>query len=198
MSQIAVTLPDGSSRELPAGARVRDVAESISPRLAKAALAGVVDGKLVDLTVPARPRRVGPDRHRSEPGSAGALSPQHGAPAGGGGDQSLPRRAVRHRAGHRRRVLLRLRRPASVRAGGSRGDRAEDARARRRRSGLRAPDVAARRGEGVLRGARRAAQGAADRREDRGPARGLLLHDQGQGHLHRLLRRPARPVDRAG
>src|SRR5262245_11731363 len=43
MSQITVTLPDGSSRELPAGARVRDVAESISPRLAKAALAGVVD-----------------------------------------------------------------------------------------------------------------------------------------------------------
>jgi threonyl-tRNA synthetase len=52
MSQITVTLPDGSSRELPAGARVRDVAESISPRLAKAALAGVVDGKLVDLACP--------------------------------------------------------------------------------------------------------------------------------------------------
>ena len=52
MSQITVTLPDGSSRELPAGARVRDVAESISPRLAKAALAGVVDGRLVDLVCP--------------------------------------------------------------------------------------------------------------------------------------------------
>src|SRR6188508_1128277 len=52
MNQITVILPDGSSRELPAGARVRDVAELISPRLAKAALAGVVDGKLVDLTCP--------------------------------------------------------------------------------------------------------------------------------------------------
>jgi threonyl-tRNA synthetase len=52
MSQITVTLPDGSSRELPVGARVRDVAELISPRLAKAALAGVVDGRLVDLTYP--------------------------------------------------------------------------------------------------------------------------------------------------
>src|SRR5436190_314092 len=52
MSQITVILPDGSRRELPAGARVRDVAESISPRLAKAALAGVVDGRLVDLTAP--------------------------------------------------------------------------------------------------------------------------------------------------
>jgi threonyl-tRNA synthetase len=49
MSQIAVTLPDGSRRTLPAGASVRDVAELISPRLAAAALAGVVDGRLVDL-----------------------------------------------------------------------------------------------------------------------------------------------------
>jgi len=49
MSQITVTLPDGSSRSLPAGTPVRDVAEAISPRLAQAALAGVVDGKLVDL-----------------------------------------------------------------------------------------------------------------------------------------------------
>ncbi|MBI3493863.1 MAG: threonine--tRNA ligase [Acidobacteria bacterium] len=49
MSQITVTLPDGSSRSMPAGVPVRDVAEGISPRLAQAALAGVVDGKLVDL-----------------------------------------------------------------------------------------------------------------------------------------------------
>ena len=52
MSQITITLPDGSSRELAAGALVRAVAESISPGLAKAALAGVVDGRLVDLTFP--------------------------------------------------------------------------------------------------------------------------------------------------
>src|SRR5438045_3847621 len=52
MSQINVTLPDGSSRELAAGAPVRAVAEAISPGLAKAALAGIVDGKLVDLTYP--------------------------------------------------------------------------------------------------------------------------------------------------
>ena len=37
---------------MPVGAPVRDVAESISPRLAQAALAGVVDGKLVDLAYP--------------------------------------------------------------------------------------------------------------------------------------------------
>ena len=52
MSQVTITLPDGSVRSVPAGTPVRDVAEEISPNLAKAALAGVVDGKLVDLTYP--------------------------------------------------------------------------------------------------------------------------------------------------
>src|SRR5262252_3896834 len=52
MSQVTVTLPDGSSRAVPAGARVLDVAEGISPGLAKAALAGIVDGHLVDLAYP--------------------------------------------------------------------------------------------------------------------------------------------------
>src|SRR3954469_15219951 len=52
MSQITVTLPDGSSRSVAAGTPVRDVAEGISPRLAKAALAATVDGRLVDLAFP--------------------------------------------------------------------------------------------------------------------------------------------------
>jgi len=52
MSQITVTLPDGSNRTVPSGTPVRAVAEGISPRLAKAALAGLVDGKLVDLSYP--------------------------------------------------------------------------------------------------------------------------------------------------
>ncbi len=52
MSQVTITLPDGSSRSLPAGTPVRGVAEGISPRLAEAALAAVVDGKLVDLAFP--------------------------------------------------------------------------------------------------------------------------------------------------
>jgi threonyl-tRNA synthetase len=52
MSQVTVTLPDGSSRTVPAGTVVRDVAGEISPGLAKAALAGIVDGRLVDLTYP--------------------------------------------------------------------------------------------------------------------------------------------------
>ncbi|MEQ1759566.1 MAG: threonine--tRNA ligase [Vicinamibacterales bacterium] len=52
MSQITVTLPDGSSRTVPAGAPVLDVASGISPRLAKAALAAIVDGAMVDLSYP--------------------------------------------------------------------------------------------------------------------------------------------------
>src|SRR6476659_1075617 len=52
MSQVTITLPDGSVRGGPAGTPVRGIAEEISPNLAKAALAGVVDGKVVDLTYP--------------------------------------------------------------------------------------------------------------------------------------------------
>src|SRR5688572_31678149 len=65
MSQINVTLPDGSSKTLPAGSPVRDVAAAISPRLAKAALAAAVDDRLVDLSFPlnrdARIRIITPD-----------------------------------------------------------------------------------------------------------------------------------------
>jgi threonyl-tRNA synthetase len=52
MRQVTVTLPDGSSRSVPAGTPVRGVAEGISPRLAQAAFAAVVDDKLVDLSFP--------------------------------------------------------------------------------------------------------------------------------------------------
>jgi len=54
MSEISVTLPDGSSRRMSAGSTPGDVAAQISPRLAKAAVAAVVNGKLVDLTFPLR------------------------------------------------------------------------------------------------------------------------------------------------
>ncbi|MES2999810.1 MAG: threonine--tRNA ligase [Pseudomonadota bacterium] len=45
---IQVTLPDGSKREYPGPVTVAAVAASIGPGLAKAALAGKVDGKVVD------------------------------------------------------------------------------------------------------------------------------------------------------
>ena len=52
MNEISVTLPDGSSRRVPAGSTPADIAAQISPGLAKAALAAVVDDRLVDLTFP--------------------------------------------------------------------------------------------------------------------------------------------------
>jgi threonyl-tRNA synthetase len=52
MSQVTITLPDGSVRQLAAGSPVREVAAAISPRLAEAALAAVVDDRLVDLSTP--------------------------------------------------------------------------------------------------------------------------------------------------
>ena len=47
-----VQLPDGSQREVPDGATVADVAASIGKGLAKAAIAGKVNGKVVDVYTP--------------------------------------------------------------------------------------------------------------------------------------------------
>jgi threonyl-tRNA synthetase len=52
MSQITITLPDGSTRAVAAGTTVGDVAAAISPGLAKAALSAAVDDRLVDLSFP--------------------------------------------------------------------------------------------------------------------------------------------------
>ena len=52
MNHVTVTLPDGSARPVAAGTSVADLAASISPRLAKSALAGSVNGRLVDLAFP--------------------------------------------------------------------------------------------------------------------------------------------------
>ncbi len=49
-SQIMITLPDGSSKALQVGSTVADLAESIGPGLAKAAVAARVDEQLVDLS----------------------------------------------------------------------------------------------------------------------------------------------------
>ena len=50
MDQVTITLPDGSSRTVPAGTSVREIATAISPRLADAALAAFVGGCMVDLS----------------------------------------------------------------------------------------------------------------------------------------------------
>ncbi|MGH8585230.1 MAG: TGS domain-containing protein, partial [Gammaproteobacteria bacterium] len=43
-----ITLPDGSRRQYPAPLTVAEIAASIGSGLARAALAGQVDGRLVD------------------------------------------------------------------------------------------------------------------------------------------------------
>jgi threonyl-tRNA synthetase len=50
MPQLTITLPDGSTRSVPSATTVGEIAASISPRLAQAAYAGMVNGQPVDLT----------------------------------------------------------------------------------------------------------------------------------------------------
>jgi threonyl-tRNA synthetase len=52
MSNIEITLPDGSKQSVAAETRPIDIAKAISPRLADAALVAKVDGELFDLTRP--------------------------------------------------------------------------------------------------------------------------------------------------
>lgn len=53
MSNVTVTLPDGSVKQAPKGMRIADfVKENIGPGLAKAALVAKLDGKQVDLSKP--------------------------------------------------------------------------------------------------------------------------------------------------
>ena len=54
---VNIRLPDGSQRPFPGPVSVAEIAASIGPGLAKAALAGKVDGKLVDTSLRHRPRR---------------------------------------------------------------------------------------------------------------------------------------------
>ncbi|MEZ5318210.1 MAG: threonine--tRNA ligase [Vicinamibacterales bacterium] len=53
MSEITVTLPDGSSRQVPPGTTVAEFASTaLPPSVTKRALAATVDGRMVDLTHP--------------------------------------------------------------------------------------------------------------------------------------------------
>src|SRR5580700_11086748 len=52
MSQLEITLPDGSKKSVEAGSSPLDIAKSISPGLADAAIVAKVDGKLFDLARP--------------------------------------------------------------------------------------------------------------------------------------------------
>ena len=66
MSMIKITFPDGAIKEFPKGITVKEVAESISKSLAKKALAGKVNGELVDF-----------DRAIEEDASIEIVTPDH-------------------------------------------------------------------------------------------------------------------------
>ncbi len=52
MRNIEITLPDGSKQSVAAGTSPLEIAQSISPRLADAAIVAKVNGELYDLTRP--------------------------------------------------------------------------------------------------------------------------------------------------
>jgi len=64
---IHIKLPDGSTKEVPKGTTAFDVAKSISPRLADAALAAKTNGNLIDPDAPARERHRPAHSHRPRP-----------------------------------------------------------------------------------------------------------------------------------
>ena len=164
-----------------------ELAASIGPGLAKAAVAMEVDGALWDLS-----------RELPDGASVRFVRFQD--------DEALP--LIRHDAAHlmaeavkelwpddpghdrpgdRGRLLLRLRPRRAVHARRPRGDRGAHARDRAARRAARARGVGARQGGRVLRGAGRALQG----RADRGDPRRRADHHLPAGRLHRPLPRPA-------
>jgi threonyl-tRNA synthetase len=52
LPQVTITLPDGSTKSVPSATTVGDIAAGISPRLAQAAYAGMVNDRVVDLAYP--------------------------------------------------------------------------------------------------------------------------------------------------
>ena len=52
MSELQIRLPDGNTLAVPVGSTVLDVARTIGAGLARAAFAGRLDGRLVDLRTP--------------------------------------------------------------------------------------------------------------------------------------------------
>ncbi len=74
MAAVTVRLPDGSTKEFDAGTTAYEFAESIGPRLAKAAVAATFDGAEVDLATPLPRRRPGDACSPPSPTPAGRCS----------------------------------------------------------------------------------------------------------------------------
>ena len=135
------------------GATATTVAESIGSRLAKAAVAAVVDGEEWDLGRPLPDGASGGDHHGRHRRGSPCAAPLDGARHGAGRHAAVPRRQVLHRPGHRERLLLRLRsaRRQDVQRRRPRRDRGEDARDHQGRSAVRPRRVVAGRGAEAVR-----------------------------------------------
>jgi threonyl-tRNA synthetase len=125
---IHINLPDGSSKEVPKGTTALDVAKSISPRLADAALVAKTNGDLIDLTRPLEkdttlriltekdPESLQVFRHSSAHLLAAAVL------------ELFPETKLGHGPATEDRILLRLLPSDRLHARRSREDRKEDAR----------------------------------------------------------------------
>jgi threonyl-tRNA synthetase len=111
-----ITLPDGSQRSFDHPVSVAEVAASIGAGLAKATVAGKVDGKLVDacdiIDHDATLQIITPKMKR-----AGDHPPLVRPPGRPRGQAAVPDRQDGDRPGHRRRLLLRHRLRASFHPG---------------------------------------------------------------------------------
>ena len=104
MSQISLTFPDGNIRQYQAGVTPLEVAQSIAPSLAKAAISAQVDGKHWDLAWPIpgdAKLAINTLKDEADPARSGA---HHGA----GGAGNLAGRARHDRAGAGLWLVLRL------------------------------------------------------------------------------------------
>ncbi len=115
-----VQLPDGTVKDYPADTTPLDIAEGISPRLAKACVAAQVNGTIVDLRRPLAedtrrqaPRVSAADREgrRIAGGAAAFVRARHGA----GGDARVSGDRPRVRSHHWTGLLLRLRPRRTIR-----------------------------------------------------------------------------------
>ena len=136
---------------MPEGATAVDVAETIGPRLAKAAVAAKIGDQMVDLATPLADG----DQVAIVTASLTRRSGRHPSlrrpRAGRGRHPALSRHQGGHRPGHQGRLLLRFRVPAARERGRPGAITAEMERLDRRAPALRAPRGLARGGPGAVR-----------------------------------------------
>jgi len=105
MSNISITLPDGSSQSVNAGTRPIDIARAISPRLARRRRVGPCNGQFFDLTRPLEADATLQILTSKNPRRSKSTATRR-PPAGRGKCSNLPRNQTRSRAAHRYRLLL--------------------------------------------------------------------------------------------